>query len=337
MKSQKRVIVFLLTVLLLAGIAPLSGGIEAKAQAKTDDSRYLAYYAPVINNYKTVIKNNYYRSKPYVEDVPKYVATEYVNLKRYDTTSSETYYALFDINHNGFPELIIGDRMLSDNTDWCIYSIFSYTDNKIKTVAYSTYWGYRIWGEIFKNGTIVEGGSGGAALHQWSFYRLNKNDQPKRIATIVYNGWNGEKYFSDPQEKTEISKQKAFQQFKALTGQSDLYNYKSDVKLNWKRINDLPGISTLPKPAGVKVSAANTTALNLKWNKVKGAKGYIVYLYNASTKTYTKLLTTHKTIAKITDLTPDTTYQFAVRAYSKPAQKYLYSGYSSLLRATTAC
>ena len=97
---------------------------------------------------------------------------------------------------------------------------------------------------------------------------------------------------------------------------------------------DLPALA---KPAKLKLSAADSTTLKLKWNKVDGAKGYVVYQYHPSTKKYTKLKTVRTAGAAIHNLTPGTTYRLAVRAYSKPAaEKVLYSRYSKLLTAKTA-
>ena len=92
---------------------------------------------------------------------------------------------------------------------------------------------------------------------------------------------------------------------------------------------------TVSTPTNLKVTATNTTALNLAWNKVTGATGYVVYQYNPSTKKYTKLGTTKTNSYKATNLKAGTTYQFAVKAYKSVDGKNYYSDYSALLKAST--
>ncbi len=91
----------------------------------------------------------------------------------------------------------------------------------------------------------------------------------------------------------------------------------------------------ISSPTGLKVTATNTTALNLAWNQVSGATGYVVYQYNASAKKYTKLGATKKNSYKVTKLNPGTTYRFAVKAYKTVSGNNYFSKYSSLALATT--
>lgn len=80
-----------------------------------------------------------------------------------------------------------------------------------------------------------------------------------------------------------------------------------------------PTVSTttyLAKVADFKVGAVSTSAVKLTWTKVSGAKGYIIYQYDNSKKTW-------KRIAKagnvnsflVSNLTSNTTYSYAIKAY----------------------
>ena len=102
----------LATVMLIAAVplSPLFGGAFDAQAKETDDSKYLTYYADVINNYKAVIKKNFYRdagSRP--SSLPKYVSEAMVDQRIRNNDSNKVYYALYDINQNGFPELLVGD------------------------------------------------------------------------------------------------------------------------------------------------------------------------------------------------------------------------------------
>lgn len=66
-----------------------------------------------------------------------------------------------------------------------------------------------------------------------------------------------------------------------------------------------------------KVSSVSIGAVKLTWNKVKGAKGYIVYQYNNSKKNWVRVVktTTNVNTYVVNNLASGTTYKFAVRAY----------------------
>lgn len=65
-------------------------------------------------------------------------------------------------------------------------------------------------------------------------------------------------------------------------------------------------------------SSRGTTYITLSWSKLSNATGYYVYTYNSSTKKYTKIATVKdgKTSYKHSNLTPGTTYRYAVAAYN---------------------
>lgn len=66
-----------------------------------------------------------------------------------------------------------------------------------------------------------------------------------------------------------------------------------------------------------KINVVQTTnAIKLAWNKVPGATGYRVYIYNAKTKKYQSLKTLTGNSYLIKNLNPGTAYTFKVRAYT---------------------
>ena len=115
------------------------------------------------------------------------------------------------------------------------------------------------------------------------------------------------------------------------------YNNDGDQKL-YGTVSDYVKITTkIEEPAKVKgLDAPNiySTKLKLTWNEVPGAK-YAVYFYNPDTKKYTHISNVSKESYTVTDLDPEATYQFAVRAYKKIGSKTYYGEYSAKVKATT--
>ena len=115
------------------------------------------------------------------------------------------------------------------------------------------------------------------------------------------------------------------------------YNNDGDQKL-YGTVSDYVKVTTkIEEPAKVKgLDAPNiySTKLKLTWDTVPGAK-YAVYFYNSDTKKYTHISNVSKESYTVTDLDPETTYQFAVRAYKKIGSKTYYGEYSAKVKATT--
>lgn len=80
-----------------------------------------------------------------------------------------------------------------------------------------------------------------------------------------------------------------------------------------------------PKNFSVTMNNYNTKTYTLSWSKVSGAHGYNVYRAKGINSTYKKvysLKTTSKTVKTKND------YTYAIRAYRKVNNKYVYSSYS---------
>ncbi|MBR3552673.1 MAG: fibronectin type III domain-containing protein [Clostridia bacterium] len=93
--------------------------------------------------------------------------------------------------------------------------------------------------------------------------------------------------------------------------------------------------SEIPTPDTFKASST-TTVNKLKWSKVNGATGYVLYRYNPSTKKYKKLtaLGADTTSYKVTDLKPGREYTYAIRTYRKENGKNYFSEFKHLTTAT---
>ncbi|MGN1113869.1 MAG: Ig-like domain-containing protein [Oscillospiraceae bacterium] len=79
-------------------------------------------------------------------------------------------------------------------------------------------------------------------------------------------------------------------------------------------------------PTISKVSfTTSANAVKMSWSKVSGAKGYVVYKYNASTKKWQKVGVTSGTSYTFSKLSSGTTYKFTVKAYASENEKNYYS------------
>ncbi|MGN0469053.1 MAG: leucine-rich repeat protein [Acutalibacteraceae bacterium] len=67
--------------------------------------------------------------------------------------------------------------------------------------------------------------------------------------------------------------------------------------------------------SGLKVSSRTISSLTLKWNKVSGVDGYIIYVYNSSTGKYDYVNDITGTSFTVKKLKPGTKYKYAVKAY----------------------
>ena len=115
------------------------------------------------------------------------------------------------------------------------------------------------------------------------------------------------------------------------------YNTDGDQKLYGKVSAYVKTTTKIKEPAKIKKPEADTiypTKVKLTWSEVPDAK-YAVYFYDASTKKYTHIANVSKESYTVTDLSPEETYQFAVRAYRKVGSKTVYGDYSAKLKVTT--
>ena len=103
------------------------------------------------------------------------------------------------------------------------------------------------------------------------------------------------------------------------SGETDLYFTVSPVKVS-------------------KVSASQTsTEVIMNWSKVTGANGYEVCVYDAENDSYNVLAATENNQCIISDLEPDTTYKFKVRAFvNVDDNTKVYGEYSAEIEVTTS-
>ena len=101
-------------------------------------------------------------------------------------------------------------------------------------------------------------------------------------------------------------------------------------------IFSLSGISasaiTIKKPTVKSVKAKSSTSIIVKWGKVSGAKGYIIYqkIANKRFKKVATIKSGTKTTYTAKKLKSDTKYSYKVKSYTISNGKKVYSKYSNV-------
>ena len=92
--------------------------------------------------------------------------------------------------------------------------------------------------------------------------------------------------------------------------------------------------SSLKKPS-LTLQAQKGRKVRISWNRVPGADGYRLYLYDSCKKKYTKLITRNSKVKSVLHrgLKAGKTYRYKVRAYRKVNGKVMYSSYSEMKKA----
>ncbi len=87
-------------------------------------------------------------------------------------------------------------------------------------------------------------------------------------------------------------------------------------------------VRTLPDTPELTVDA-DKNAVELSWNKVQGATGYVVYYSTTKNGTYKKLATVKGTSCRTEKFNEDDNCYFKIRAYVKVSDSNVYSAYSA--------
>lgn len=87
---------------------------------------------------------------------------------------------------------------------------------------------------------------------------------------------------------------------------------------------------TVKAPKLNSVTQTDLTTAKIKWSKVSGAKGYVLY-YSTTGRSYKKLTTTTKKSYNHKKLKNDKKYYYKVKAFKKVSGKKKYSKYSNVI------
>ena len=96
---------------------------------------------------------------------------------------------------------------------------------------------------------------------------------------------------------------------------------------------------TCTRPDEVKqlqASAKTQNTITLKWNSVKRADGYQVYIWDSASGQWDRLINTSKTSYKVTDLKKGTSYKFQIRPYRNAVDSRYYGEYEDITVKTSS-
>ena len=132
-------------------------------------------YAPILDTFYQWISNGawnendmYYGLRnSFGEDWGEADEASYLWAYYYTDGLSGAGYCFQDLNQDGVPELLISP--VDSAQSGAIYDLFTYSGGQVVHLCAS---GERDWFTLCENGTISEEGSGGAGLHEWSYYTL---------------------------------------------------------------------------------------------------------------------------------------------------------------------
>ena len=149
----------------------------------------------------------------------------------------------------------------------------------------------------------------------YQIYRSANNKTWKKVATI---------------NKSKVS----YTNKNLTTGKKYYYKIraykKSGRKTNYSKFSKV--YNATPKLSKVSISSITTTSnqAKLKWKKVSGASGYIVYRANTKNGKYKKITTKNSKTLSYTNqkLTYGKTYYYKIRAYKTVDGKKVYGAYS---------
>lgn len=152
-----------------------------------------------------------------------------------------------------------------------------------------------------------------------------------------------EVFIYDSKKKKYVSKGTVTKTSCALKKLSSGTEYKVRIAAFHKKNGKVSGAKSstftfrtkLPEVNNLRVTGVTKSSYTLKWSKVKGAQGYMVYRYVSEEGRWKKVKTTSELSYSVKKLEPGTAYVYKVKAYKKNGSKTNYGGYSAQVTANT--
>jgi len=122
--------------------------------------------------------------------------------------------------------------------------------------------------------------------------------------------------------------------YSGMTHQFKVVAYSSKIKTYGDYSSVVKAVTTVGQVENLKATSRKKTSITVTWDKERGAAGYVVYV-STDGKKWTKVTTTTKNTATVSNLTKNKYHYIKVRAYSKATGSTVYGSYSSTLKAKT--
>lgn len=154
---------------------------------KKEEDPQLAVYQTLIDDYGSI----YYSGGEPAADYISFdcgIFNPYHGMPLTSEYSSQIYYALYDINGDGFEECLFTSDPGIEKTDYPgYYDIWTNDGTEVHHVLAG---GYRSFQIITENGEILNGGSGGATMGGYDVYSFTSKGDTNVVDTYFYETYN---------------------------------------------------------------------------------------------------------------------------------------------------
>ena len=211
---------------------------------------------------------------------------------------------------------------------------------KIKVRAYKKENGIKYYGEYSKHieAKTIPSKVTGVKEYDYSFNTISLSwDKISKEATYRVYKYNNRKNTYEYQGETKDT-------YFKVTNLQPATDYKFKVRAyikingnkNYGPYSYALDAGTSPnKTTGFRINKTTTNSIEVKWDRVKEATGYAVYVYRESSQSFVQYKTTNSTSMNITGLRTAKFYKMYVKAYAKINGKTYYSAKSSTISGKT--
>ena len=178
-----------------------SGTVIKDDTAKNTDENKVSEdekYSAIIEEYKSAMNDeNYQENMEKYPNINAIMMNYYHNFKKgyYDGEMSFNY-TYYDINKDGNNELVVVTNSPTKESD-NIADIYTYDGNKANMFIHEGCLGERCSAAIYDNGIIYFEGSGGAAVHGYTIYKIGADGYSKETVkdyTVEYTDLDGKSF-----------------------------------------------------------------------------------------------------------------------------------------------
>jgi len=187
-------------------------------------------YSEVLIPYRELIDNNFFPDMDPMEYFEWTVASKVNSFLVGSQDEIPIYYAFFDIDGNGIPELLIGSSLHRDHI--AIFDVFTWHYGQV-LYLFDYFLGERTHLFIHDNGVVAVVGSGGAFTHGWSFYEISPDGHTPNLLDMVLRDGQPPTFLRGSFDGEEISESEFESIIMQYTGRMPFESGGSSVSIEW--------------------------------------------------------------------------------------------------------
>ena len=195
-------------------------------------------YSEILNAYQELVDNNFFLNMVDQADrleewasAPNIMLNMFLEMdieafRRTGQNDVVIYYAFFDVDGNGIPELFIGSRG--------IMHVFTWHNGQIYDLFQTGSFGERVNVSVRENGIFSVFGTDGWDMYRYDFYRISHDMNSLLLVETVSRRDFGETYFRGPWgEDEEISSYEFAEIVRRFTGYEPA-SWSAGIQLDWQ-------------------------------------------------------------------------------------------------------